>query len=136
MQRELEIVAPVAALVTVVGQDRVVEENFQSVEVGPQPVENDDVRRDDEKVARERRVGFVELVEETPRDEQRENFGFPRARCHFQDVTRPIFGEHAGGNRAGGIEAKQIEFVAGAPDFVKPDDRFDRFALGEVVAER
>ena len=52
-KRDLEVVAPVAAVVTVVGKDRIVEEDPQAVEVGAQPVEDDDVGRDDEEVARE-----------------------------------------------------------------------------------
>ena len=59
----LEVVAPVAALVAVVRQHGVIEENLEAVEVGPEPVQDDDVGRDDEEVARQRRVGFVELVE-------------------------------------------------------------------------
>ena len=44
VEGELEIVAPVAAFVAVVRQDRIVEENPQTVEVGTQAVEDDDVR--------------------------------------------------------------------------------------------
>ena len=50
VQRELEIVPPVAALVAVVRQDRVIEEDPQAVEVGAQAVEDDDVGRDEEKI--------------------------------------------------------------------------------------
>ena len=71
VQRELKIIAPVAAFVTIVRQDRVVEEDAQSIEVGAQAVKDDDVRRDQKKIARERRVGFVELVKKAPCDEQR-----------------------------------------------------------------
>ncbi|MES3015974.1 MAG: hypothetical protein V4750_19885, partial [Pseudomonadota bacterium] len=63
MQRELEVVAPVAAGVAVVGQHRVGEEDAQTVEIGTQAVEHDDVRRDEQEVARERRTGLVEAVE-------------------------------------------------------------------------
>ena len=44
---DLKIVAPVVPLETVVWQDRIVEENFQAIEIGAEPVENDDVRCDD-----------------------------------------------------------------------------------------
>lgn len=60
VQRELEVVAPVAAhaiTIAVVGQHRVVEEDAQAVEIGTQAVEHDDVRRDQQEVARQRRVG-------------------------------------------------------------------------------
>ncbi len=99
VQRELEIVAPVAAVVAVVGQDRVVEEDVQAVEIGAQPVEHDDVRRDQQEVARQRRVGLVELVEEAPGDQQREDLGLARAGGHLHDVARPVLVEHAGARR-------------------------------------
>ena len=54
VQRKLEIIAPVAALVSVVRQNGIVEENPQAVKVGAQPIKHDDVRRDDQKIARER----------------------------------------------------------------------------------
>ena len=98
MECELEVVAPVPALMPIVGQDRIVEENFEAVEVGPQAVENDDVGRDDEEVPRKLRAGFVDLVKEAPRDEERKNFGFSGAGCQFQHVTRPILVEHAAGD--------------------------------------
>ena len=108
---------------------------LQAVEVGAQAVEHDDVRRDDQEVARKRGVRFVELVEEAPRDEQRQDLGFAGAGGHLQYVARPVFVEHAGGHRAGGVEAEQVELVAGAADVVEPDDRLHGFALGKVVAE-
>ena len=70
MHGELEILAPVAAGGAVVGQHRIREKNAQPVEIGAQAVEHDDVRRDQEKVSRERRTGLVETVEEAPRDEK------------------------------------------------------------------
>ena len=53
VQGDLEVVAPVAALVAVVGQHRVVEEDPKSVKISTQAVEHDDVRRDQQDVARE-----------------------------------------------------------------------------------
>jgi hypothetical protein len=47
----------------------------------------------------------------------------------------PGFGKYAPGHRARGVEAEQVGFVAGGADFVMADDRPDRFALGEVIAE-
>ena len=135
MEGDLEVVAPVASLVAVGGQDRIVEEYLEAVEVGAEPVQDDDIGRDDEEVARKRGVGFVELVEEAPSDEEGEDFGFAGTGGHFHDVARPILGEHAAGHGAGGIEPDQVVFVAGTPDLEKPDHRLDRFALGEVVAE-
>ena len=120
VERELEIVAPVASFVAIAGQDRVVKENTESIEVGSQAVENNDVRRDDEEVARKRGVRFVELMEEAPSDKQREDFRSSGACRHFQNVARPIFVEHASGNRAGSIEAEQVKFVASALNLMEP----------------
>ena len=47
VQRELEIVAPVAPVMAVVRQDGIVEEDAQPVEIGAQAVQHDDVGRDD-----------------------------------------------------------------------------------------
>ena len=121
--------------VAVVGQDGIVEENAQAVEVGAQAVEHDDVRRDQQEVARQCRVRLVELVEEAPRDQQRQNLGLARARRHLDHEARPVLVEHVGRHRAGGVEAQQVELVARAAHVVEPDDGLDRFALGEVVAE-
>lgn len=57
----------VATLVAAVGQDRVVEEDAQPVEIGSEAVEHDNVRCDKQEVAGERRIRFVNLVEKTPR---------------------------------------------------------------------
>ena len=54
VQCKLEIIAPVAALVSVVRQNGIVEENPKAVKVGAQPIKHDDVRRDDQKIAGER----------------------------------------------------------------------------------
>ena len=80
-------------------------------------------------------VRLVEFVKEAPGDEQREHFGFSGAGRHLHHVARPVLVEHVAGHGAGGIETQQIELVAGAPHVIEPDDRLDRFALGEVVAE-
>lgn len=70
MEGELKIVPPVAALVTIAGQGRVVEENPEAVEIGPQAVEHDDVRRNDQEVARQRGVSLVKFVKEASRDQE------------------------------------------------------------------
>ena len=135
MQRELEIVPPVAALVSIAWQDRVIEENPEAVEVRPQAVEHDDVRRDDEEIARQRGVCFVQFVKEAPGDEEGEDFRFPGAGRHFHDIARPVFVEHAGRYCAGRIEAKQVIFLAGAADFEQPDDGLHCFTLGKIIAK-
>ena len=57
VQRHLEIVAPVSASMAVVGQDWVVEEDAQAIEIGAQTVEHDDVRGDQEEIAGQVGVG-------------------------------------------------------------------------------
>ena len=51
VQRDLEVVAPVLAVVAVVGQHRVVEEDAQPVEIGAKAVQHDDVGGDEQEVA-------------------------------------------------------------------------------------
>ena len=70
VQGQLEVVAPVPAVVPVGGKHRIGEEDAQPVEIRPEPVEDDDVGGDNEKIARERRIRFVQPVKEAPRDEQ------------------------------------------------------------------
>ena len=96
VQGELEVVAPIATGVAVVRQHGVGEEDAQAVEVGAQPVEDDDVRCDQQEVPGERRIRFVESVKEAPRDEERQHFRLAGARGHLDNVARPIFGKHAG----------------------------------------
>jgi hypothetical protein len=66
VQRHLEVIAPVAVFVAVPGQDRIVEEDPQPVEVVPQTVEHDDVGGDQQDVAGERGIALVELVKIAP----------------------------------------------------------------------
>jgi hypothetical protein len=46
MKHHLEVVTPIAACVTVIRQNRIVKENAEAVEIGPQAIEHNDVRRD------------------------------------------------------------------------------------------
>jgi hypothetical protein len=135
VERELEVVAPVSAVVPVGRENGIVEEDLQAVEIGAEPVEDDDVGRDDEEVARESGVGLVAPVKEAPRDQEREDLGLAGAGREFEHVARPVLGKHAARYGAGGVEADQVVAVAGAADLVEPDDSFDGLALGEVVAE-
>src|SRR5207247_884248 len=89
VQRDLKVVAPIAAVVTVGRQYRIVEEDPQAVEVRPQSIEDDDVGRDDEEVAREARVRLVHPMKEAPSNQQRQDFGLARSGGHLQDVAWP-----------------------------------------------
>ena len=83
MQGKLEIVAPVMALVSIIRQNRVIEENRETIEIRPQAVEHDDIWRDNEEVARQRGIRLVEFVKEAPGNEQGEDFSFSGAGGHF-----------------------------------------------------
>jgi len=135
MESELEIVAPVLASGAVFWQDRVVEKDLQAVEVGAQPVENNNVWRNEEEVSRKGGVSFVETMEEAPSDEEGEHLGLTGTSSEFEHVAGPILGEHIGGNGARMVETKEVEFIASLTNFKEPDGSFHCFALGEVVAK-
>ncbi len=135
VQSDLKIVAPVPPGKAVVGQHRIVEEEFQAVEIRAKAVEHDDVRGDEKEVAGEVGVRLIELVEIAPRDQERQDLGLAGAGRHFQDETRPRLVEHVRRDGARGVEADQVVLVADPSHVEQPDDRFDRFALGEIVAE-
>ena len=135
VQCDLEIIAPVVAGVAVVGQHRIIEEDAQPVEISAEPVEHDDVGRDQQEVARQRGIRLVELVEVAPGHQQRQHLGLACAGGHLDHEARPVLVEHVARYRAGGIEAQQVELVAHASRVIQPDDGLDSLALGEVVAE-
>ena len=85
VEGELEIVLPVPAFITIIGQKRIAEKDFQAVEISSEPVENDDVRGNDKKVACKPGIRFVEFVEKAPRNEQAHHFGLAAAGGHFGD---------------------------------------------------
>ena len=60
VQSQLEVVAPVAAVEAVVGQDGVLKEDPQAVEILADAVQHDDVRRDHQEVAAQLRIRLVE----------------------------------------------------------------------------
>jgi len=136
VERELEIVTPVATRVAVGRQDGVVEENTEPIESARRRSRTMMLGAMTKKITRKRGVGLVEAVKETPRDEEREDLGLAGAGREFKHVAGPILGEHAARHGAGGIEADQVVFIASTADLVEPDDGFNGFPLREVVAER
>ncbi len=100
VQRDLKVIPPVLAVEAVVREHRIVEEDFQAIQVAAQAVEHDDVRCDQQDIARQRRIGFIELVEIAPCNQQREHLGLAGTSRHLGDVARPAFVEHAGGHGA------------------------------------
>ena len=91
---QLEIVLPVLSLVAVVRQERIVEENARALEIEAQPVEHDDVRRDEKEVGREVAVRLVELVKIAPCHQQRHDLGLAGAGRELEHVSRPVGVKH------------------------------------------
>ena len=100
VQRHLKVVAPVVPGMAVVRQHRIVEEDAQPVEVGAQAIQHDDVGRDQQEVARQRRIRLVELVVVTPGDQQRQHLGLASTRGHLDHESWPVLVEHVAGYRA------------------------------------
>ena len=74
-------------------------------------------------------------MKETPGDHQAQRLGFATAGGHLDHQAQPGFIEEIGGDFATGIEAQQVEFVGDAGYLQQVDDGFDRFTLGEEIAE-
>ena len=135
VQGKLKVVPPVAPAVAVLRQHGILEEDAQPLEVVINPVEDDDVGRDHQEVARQLGVGLVQLVEEAPRQRETHHLGLAAARRHLDHVAPPALVEHPRRHQAAAVEAHQVELVLRADDVVEVDQRFQRLALGEVVAE-
>jgi hypothetical protein len=82
---DLEVVLPVLALVAVRRQHRVLVEHPQAVEIKAQPIEDDDVGRDQQEVCREVGILLVAPVKETPGDQQAYDLGLARTRRELHD---------------------------------------------------
>src|SRR5687768_2582512 len=74
-------------------------------------------------------------MKEAPRNEQRQNLRLAGPSRHLQDIAWPILVEHSRRYGSGSVESQQIELVPRATDVIKPNERLDRFSLGEVVPE-
>ena len=135
MQRKLEIIAPITSVHTVVRDHRVCKENVQSLKILVNAIQHDDVGRDHQKVARQFRIRLIQFVVKTPRQHQAHHFGFARPSRHLHHETPPVLVEHAGGYRAGMIEAHHVVFVFYAHHVIQVDDGFQRLALREVILE-
>src|SRR3989338_6569821 len=136
MQFWLEIALPIAALIAVLGKHRIAEKNIEPVEVMPQTLQHDDVRRDDKEVPGKRRILLVKLVKITPHDEQGEHLGLAATGGHLQHQPRPVLGEHPGREAAGRVKTNKVNLVAHPRDLVQIDYALHRLALGKIEAER
>ena len=134
VQGQLKIVAPVAPVKAVVGQDRVVfQKDAQPLKILVDAIQHDDVGGDHQKVARQARLRLIELVVKAPGQHQAQHFRLAGAGRHFHHEAPPGLVEHAGRDRAGAVEAHQVELVLHAHHVVQVDDRFQRLALGKVI---
>ena len=136
MDGQLEIVLPVLPFVAVVRQQRIIEKDARALEIETQPIENDDVWRDDKEIGRKVAVRLVELMEIAPRHQQRHDLGLAGAGGELEHVTSPVGKEHVPRHRAARIEPHQAMGIPRSCNLVEPNRAFDRFALGEVPAER
>src|SRR6185369_15996131 len=77
VQRELEVLAPIVTVEAVVRKDGIVfQENTEALEILIDAIEHDDVGSNDKEVASKGGLGFIELVEEAPGEDEAEDFGF------------------------------------------------------------
>ena len=136
VQGQLKIVAPVAPVDAVVGQDRIVfQKDAQALKIFVDAVQHDDVGGDHQEVARKRRIRLVEFVVEAPGQHQAQHLGLAGAGRHFHHEAPPGLVKHAGGDRAGTVEAHQVVLVLHAHHVVEIDDGLQRLALGKVILE-
>ena len=108
---------------------------YEACEIFVEAVEHDDVGGDEQEVSGERRVFFVEFVEEAPGDHEAHDFGLAAAGCHFDDIAFPYFGHRGGHDISSIVEAQEIDLVLDLQDIEQIDERLQGFALCEVVLE-
>ena len=110
-------------------------EDPPATEVGAQPLEDDDVRRDDEE-----RLGVVvatlgDGVEVLPGDGERHDLRLAAARRHLDGVPSEVVVLQDVDARHLGEALDEIPMAPDLLDLVEPDERLDRFALRVVVLE-
>ena len=85
MESQLKVVSPILPVESVVGNDRIMKENPQALEVVVYAIQNNNVWRNYQKVAGECRVRLVSLVKETPRQRQTHDLCLSAAGRHLDD---------------------------------------------------
>ena len=126
---EIEVVRPLGR------DERVAAERRGVAEVALQPLEHDEVRSDDQKRRRHRRVFLVQRVEVGPDDAQAHRHRLAGARRHLD--RQPLALRFAGLDRHAVLgELEEILEPADGLDLGEVDDGLDGFALAEVEAER
>ncbi len=96
-------------------------------------VEHDDVGRDYQEVACQLGVWLVEFVEEAPRQRKAEDLGLAASGSHLDYKAPPCLVEHASRYKAACVEAHHVVLILNACNVVQVNDRFQCFALGEIV---
>ena len=135
VQVKLKIVPPVAAVKSVVWNDRVRKENPQALEILVDAIQDDNVRRNDEKVARQLGIRLVELVKIAPCQHQAQHLRLAGTRGHLHHKAAPRLVEHPRRNRPGAVKTHQVVLVLHTGRVIEIHNRFDRFLLGEKIAE-
>ena len=79
--------------------------------------------------------GFVEFVEEAPRQHQAQHLGLAAPVAIFTTKRRQVSSNMPAETSAGAVEAHQVVLVLHACHVVKVDDGLQGLALGEVVLE-
>src|SRR6266853_2653549 len=100
VQRQLEVIAPVATAYAVVGKGRVLKKNLETLKVLVDTVQHDDVRRNYQEIACQVRIWFVEFVIKAPDQNKAQQLGLAGSGRHFYDEPAPSLVKHASGNRA------------------------------------
>ena len=133
VQGQLKIVAPVAPVHAVAGDDRIFKENAQPLKILIDAIQHDDVGGNHQKVARKLRLRLIQLVIIAPGQRQAQHLGLAGAGRHFDHKTPPGFVEHPRRNHAGTIKAHHVVLVLHTHHVVQVDDRLQRLPLRKVI---
>ena len=118
-----------------VGDHRVGAEDAAALEIGPQSLEDDDVRRDQQKRLGEVVAALGDGVEVLPGDRQAHHLGLAAAGRHLDAVAGEVVVLEQLQVLAVRERLDQVLLPADLGDLVELDERFDGVALGIVVFE-
>ena len=115
--------------------DRIGAEDATSLEIRPQPLEHDHVRRDQEEGFGEIVARLRHRIEELPGDRKRHDFRLAASRRHLHAVAREIVVLQQAQIAPSGEGLDQALVPPHLGDFVEIDQRLDGFALEIMVGE-